>query len=96
MTGLMADSDDESVADCSALDIGDFAFAANLDFKKLSNNKLFGFEVDDFSDDEIYICGDCEFDDEFDCVKFTCDDNCYCDSGHMSREASSHPADEAG
>ena len=51
-------------------------------------------------DDNLYFCGECESDDEFDSEM----NNCQCEEcdydqyeiTHMSREASSHPTDETG
>ena len=72
----------------------------NGNFENIAREPFLGFELFDSSVDDIYFCGECEFDEESDSdlIDFQCED---CDHtlyefAHMSREASSHPTDETG
>ena len=103
MTGLMAESDDEGDGDCDVLEAEDFTSVSEIgngEFENLACKQFWGFELSDSSVDDIYFCGDCEFDEDPDsdvinCCCEDCNYNPY-KFAHMSRKASSHPTDETG
>ena len=75
MTGLMAESEDDDDGECGILEMEDCAYDSDIEngsFGNLARNKCLGFELFDSPADDVYICGECEFDEELDSKMIIC------------------------